>query len=107
MELQTVDQYMVGAEVKQIAQACIVNAMKQKKYKTVSNIMRDMVELLQSLGIVYRAPKTSQQLSLIARANLKTTGYQKYMNAVGEDSDSVCNVLDDLMTCIATGELKQ
>lgn len=89
----------IAGEVYEVAKSCIRKALKAGHYKTVSTIMRDMVEVLQSMGIVYRAPKTSMQASLHGRIENKQ-GYHKYMAAIGDDKNKVVDILDHMFSAI-------
>lgn len=94
----------LAGEVYEVAKTCIRKAMKAGKYKTVSTIMRDMVEVLQSMGLVYRAPKTSMQANLIGSLHNRQ-GYHKYMDTIGEDKGKVIEVLDCMFEAISTDRL--
>ena len=80
-------------------------SIQEKMYKTASNIQKDMIELLQSMGIIYRAPKTMQSLTLTARMNASRKGFNKYMETMGGQKKQVESVLDELMECL-TGKHK-
>jgi hypothetical protein len=100
LEISSKETTEIAGEVYQVAQACIRKALKAGHYKTVSTVMRDMVELLQSMGLVYRAPKTSMQASLIGNLGNRQ-GYHKYITTIGDDKDKVIDVLDHMFGAIS------
>ena len=95
----------IAGEVYEVAKSCIRKALQAGHYKTVSTIMRDMVELLQSMGLVYRAPKTSMQASLHGSIQGHRQGYHKYMDTIGEDKSKVVDVLDCMFDAITKDQL--
>ena len=99
------DTHEIAGEVYTTAKTCIRRALAAGSFKTVSVIMRDMVELLQSLGILYRAPKTSMQATGHFDIPGRNKGYQKYMNGIGEDKTKVVEVLDCMFSAIDNNEL--
>jgi len=107
LEIARVDTLEIAGEVYATAKVAIQRALKKGHLKTVSTVMRDMVELLQSMGIVYRAPKTSMQANLNASVTGKQHGFQKYMEAIGNDDKKVVEVLDCLFDTIQRGDLPQ
>jgi len=100
MEIQQTDTTEIAGDVYQTAKQAIRKAMAAGHYKTVSTIMRDMVELLQSMGLVYRAPKTSMQANLNANMSSRK-GYQKYIETIGNDKDKVVEVLDCMFDALS------
>ena len=104
LAIQNTDTTEIAGEVYEIAKSCIRKAMAAGHYKTVSGIMRDMVELLQSMGLVYRAPKSSIQASLHGSLAHKQ-GYHKYMDAIGEDKGKVVEVLDCMFDAISKDQV--
>lgn len=103
LEVTTLETTDLAGEVYTTAKAAIDRALKAGKLKTVSTLLRDMVELLQSMGIVYRAPKTSMQANLNANMGGSRKGYQKYIEAIGNDKAKVVDVLDCVFEHIAKG----
>lgn len=103
LALQSMDQFLLGGEVYETAMHCIGKAIAEKRFRTVSIVMRDMVEMLQSLGLIYRAPRTQKSLSLVASAQLQRTGFHRYMERIGDEKDEVVAVYDELMRVIANG----
>jgi transposase len=104
LAIQNTDTTEIAGEVYEIAKTCIRKAMVAGHYKTVSGIMRDMVELLQSMGLVYRAPKASVQANLHGQLSSKQ-GYHKYMDAIGEDKGKVVEVLDCMFEAISNNQV--
>ena len=94
------DTQEIAGEVYATARTCIRRALAAGSFKTVSVIMRDMVELLQSLGILYRAPKTSMQATGHFDMPGRNKGYQKYMDGIGEDKTKVIEALDCMFSAI-------
>lgn len=78
----------------------INKATQEKMYRTASSIMKDMYELLQSIGVVPRMPKTVKSLTLTARLDASRRGFGKYMDTIGDEKATVECVLDELMECI-------
>lgn len=103
LEVTTLETTDLAGEVYTTARAAIDRALKAGKLKTVSTLLRDMVELLQSMGIVYRAPKTSMQANLNANMGGSRKGYQKYIESIGNDKEKVVDVLDCVFEHLANG----
>jgi predicted transcriptional regulator len=100
LAIQNTDTAEIAGEVYDVAKTCIRRALQAGSFRTVSVVMRDMVEVLQSLGILYRAPKTSMQASLHGRLPGHNTGYQKYIDGIGNDKGKVIEVLDCMFDAI-------
>jgi predicted transcriptional regulator len=100
LAIQHTDTHEIAGEVYAVAKTCIRRALQAGHFKTVSVIMRDMVEVLQSLGVVYRAPKTSMQASLHGSIPGASHGYHTYMGRIGEDKNKVIDVLDCMFNAI-------
>jgi predicted transcriptional regulator len=96
----------IAGEVYATAKVCIRRALQAGSFKTVSVIMRDMVEVLQSLGILYRAPKTSMQAQLHGDIPGRHNGFHKYMDGIGRDKNKVVEVLDCMFDAIGNDQLK-
>lgn len=103
LEIATLETTDLAGRVYTVGLAAIDKALKANKLKTVSTLMRDMVETLQSMGVVYRAPKTSMQANLNTNLNSSRKGYQKYLDTIGQDSDKVVEVLDCVMEHLSKG----
>lgn len=99
------DTHEIAGEVYEVAKTCIRRALAAGSFKTVSVIMRDMVDVLQSLGVLYRAPKTSMQATGHFDLPGRNKGYQRYMNGIGEDKSKVIDVLDCMFSAIDNGTL--
>lgn len=106
LELAAMDTLQLGAQIYDTAQAAIHKALAGKKLRTVSIIMRDMVEMLQSLGLMHRAPRTQKNLSLVGSVNLGQSGFQRYMDTVGDNKEQVVMVFDELMKRLAPTQLE-
>jgi len=104
LEIQSTETAIIAGEVYTTARAAINKALQKGHLKTVSTLMRDMVELLQSMGMVYRAPKTSMQASIHGTMN-RSKGYQKYIDTIGQDNDKVVEVLDCMFNAIDNKEI--
>jgi len=101
LEISTVETSEIAGEVYEVARTCIRRALAEGSFKTVSVVMRDMVEVLQSMGMVYRAPKTSMQGLLHGSlAGGSRQGYHKYIETIGDDKSKVVEVLDHMFNAI-------
>jgi predicted transcriptional regulator len=101
LAIQATDTMDMAGEVYGVAKTCIRRALQAGSFKTVSVIMKDMVEVLQSLGVVYRAPKTSMQATMHGSLGAsRGNGYQKYMDTIGKDKTKVIDVLDCMFSAI-------
>ena len=96
--------YDIAGEIYDSAQNAIQKALADNKFRTVSQILRDMVEMLQSLGVLYRAPTTSKVASIVGHVQ-SHQGYTKYMNTIGDEKEHVIDVLKTMMHHIETGEV--
>jgi predicted transcriptional regulator len=105
LSIATTETHEIAGEVYATAKTCIRRAIQAGSFKTVSVIMRDMVEVLQSLGVVYRAPKTSMQATGHFSLHNRNKGYQKYMDTIGEDKNKVVEVLDCMFNAIEQGTI--
>ena len=103
--IQKTDTMEIAGEVYSVARTCMRRALQAGSFKTVSVIMKDMVEVLQSLGVVYRAPKTSMQASLHGKIPGQVNGFGKYMETIGEDKNKVIDALDCMFNAIETDQL--
>jgi predicted transcriptional regulator len=97
----------IAGEVYDVAKTCIRRALAAGSFKTVSVIMRDMVEVLQSLGVLYRAPKTSMQAQLHGSIPGSNKGYNRYMEGIGEDKNKVVELLDCMFNAIDKGQINE
>jgi predicted transcriptional regulator len=102
--VRTLETYDIAGEIYESSQNAIQKALAGEKYRTVSQILRDMVEMLQSLGILYRAPTTSKVASIVGHVQ-SHQGYTKYMNTIGDEKEHVIDVLKSMMHHIETGEV--
>ena len=100
MEIQNTDTVEIAGEVYELAKVTIRKALAAGKYRTVSTVMRDMVELLQSMGLLYRAPKTQMNANVNTNLTASRPGYQKYIDTIGEDKNKVVEVLDCMFSAI-------
>ena len=105
LAIQTTDTNEIAGEVYEVAKTCIRRALQAGSFKTVSTIMRDMVEVLQSLGILYRAPKTSMLANLHGDIPGRHTGYHKYMDGIAGDKTKVVEVLDCMFDAIGNDQI--
>jgi DNA-binding CsgD family transcriptional regulator len=103
LEIQNTDTAVIAGEVYEVGRAAMRKALAKGHIKSVSTIMKDMVELLQSMGMVYRAPKTSMQATMHGQMNGQK-GYEKYMQTIGDDTDGVVHVLDRMFDAISTSK---
>lgn len=94
-EVKKLDVYLVAGEVYSTAQAIMQKAIQEGMYKTVSTVMRDMVEILQSLGIIYRAP--TQMRSMNMNVTASPQAFMKYMETISGEEDKVIAVLGEVM----------
>lgn len=106
LAIQNTDTNEIAGEVYEVAKTCIRRALQAGSFKTVSTIMRDMVEVLQSLGILYRAPKTSMQATMHGDMPGRRTGYHKYMDGIAGDKNKVVEVLDCMFDAIDNGQVR-
>jgi len=106
LAIQNTDTNEIAGEVYEVARTCIRRALQAGSFKTVSTIMRDMVEVLQSLGILYRAPKTSMQATMHGDMPGRRTGYHKYMDGIAGDKNKVVEVLDCMFDAIGNGQIQ-
>ena len=102
--MRGVETYDIAGEIYESSQNAIQKALADNKFRTVSQILRDMVEMLQSLGVLYRAPTTSKVSSIVGHVQ-SHQGYTKYMNTIGDEKEHVVDVLKSLMHHIETGEV--
>jgi len=91
----------LGGEIYDVAMAALRKAFSAGQYKTVSTIIRDLVETLQGLGLVYRAPLTSKQMQFRATADMGQAGYAKYMDQIDGERDRVVAALDEMVSTLA------
>jgi transposase len=105
LAIQQTDAHELAGEVYSTAKACIRRALQAGHFRTVSRVMKDMVEVLQSLGVVYRAPKTSMQAQWHGTLPGNNTGYHKYIETIGEDKNKIVEVLDCMFNAIDTNNI--
>lgn len=101
-ELSTDPTYILAGEIRNQCQGFIDGAIKEKAWRTASRIQKDMIELLQSLGIVYRAPLKTDIRALELHANLPTqqqqSGYTAYVDGVKKSKAGVESILADILS---------
>lgn len=105
LAIQSTDTAEIAGEVYATAKTLMRRAMQAGSFKTVSVIMRDMVEVLQSLGVVYRAPKTSMQAQLHGKIAGQPAGFNRYMETIGDDKNKVIDALDCMFNAIETDNI--
>ena len=106
LAMQQTDTHEVAGEVYSVAKTCIRRALQAGSFRTVSVVMRDMVEVLQSLGVLYRAPKTSMQATMHGDLPGRRIGYHKYMDGIAGDKNKVVEVLDCMFDAIGNGQIQ-
>lgn len=97
LQVLQLDQYLLAGEVYEVAQTLVRRALSEKKFRTASRVMRDMVEMLQDLGVMYRAPRQTIQGNLTMYGRLRQSGYGRYSRIIEGEQEGVVNVLDKLM----------
>ena len=102
--MRHLDSYDVAGEIWDQAHNAVQKALEDGKYRTVSQVLRDMVEMLQSLGVLYRAPTTSKVASIVGKVQ-SHQGYTRYMTAIGGEKDRVIGVLQSMMHSIEQGRI--
>lgn len=107
-QLTTETVWTIGGEVKKYAMQAVRQAMLEEgNSRFVPKMLKDMVETLQSLGLLYAEPKRSITMSMVNQ-NVNTThteGYQKYQSTVSGQEENVENMLEEMLAAIEQGEL--
>lgn len=102
LHVVALDQYLLAGEVYELAQTLVRRALSEKKFRTASRVMKDMVEMLQDLGVMYRAPRQTIAGNINLYGKMKQAGYMRYSRVIEGEQDGVVNVLDKLMEAIAS-----
>lgn len=94
--VRRLDAHDLAAEVHELGMAAVERALYDGKPRMVAQVLRDVIEMLQSLGIVYRAPATSKVSALVGHVPVQQ-GYSKYLDQVTPEREKVVAVLEKMM----------
>lgn len=97
--LRHMDTYDLAAEVYQIGMNCVNRALAAEKFRSVSQIMKDMTEILQSMGVVYKAPMRSRVAAMVGHVPVQQ-GFTQYISGVGNEKDKVVGVIGEMMNVL-------
>jgi hypothetical protein len=95
-KVRHIDAYELGGEIFEMGFAAVERALTDGKPRMVAQVLRDITEMLQSLGIVYRAPATSKVAALVAHTGVQQ-GFGNYMDQVADEKEKVVAVLGKMM----------
>lgn len=98
-----VDALSLAGEIYDNCMTWISKAVKEGSYRLASLIQKDMVEMLQSLGIVYKAP-TQMDARILEGHVMVQKGFQTYLSQISGEEDKVVAVLDQVMATLAKKE---
>ena len=93
-------QLNAAGQVRELMETCINQALKKKQPKYAMEIMKEGIELLQSLGILPTVPKLQKSLNLTAHAHMKQSNYSNYMDKIGSNSKEFADVLNQLIASV-------
>lgn len=97
------DENTLAGMVVHNCQVWMAKSVKDKMFRTASKIQKDMITLLQDLGLVYRAPVRQDIRSLsVNKTILASKGYQNMLNTIGNDKDRANMVLEDILAEMAS-----
>lgn len=105
-EVSSLSTWDLAGEIWQMGQNIAMQALAEKQYRTVSYVIRDMIEMLQSIGVVYKAPSQSKVAAITAHVGVGHPGIGKYLSNISKDRDKVINVLGQMMEAIEIGEVE-
>lgn len=98
--VRKLDAYDLAADVYSLGWAAVASAMRDGKARSAAQIMKDVTEMLQSLGVVFRAPATSKIASIVGHVGLHQ-GYSRYSEQVGPEKEKVVAILGKMMSALS------
>ena len=89
----------LAGEVYNISNLTIQQCFKKEKYAAIPKVLQTMIETLQSMGIVYKAPQKSQVAALVgvASAQAGQRAYNTYQDTIAENRTEVIDVMTKLL----------
>ncbi|RLC77312.1 MAG: hypothetical protein DRJ03_27045, partial [Chloroflexi bacterium] len=108
MKLKDMEVYDLAADIYNTCNDALVRALGAGKYRTVSFILRDMVDMLQSIGVVYKAPARSMIAAKLQGSVLhkQQQGFSKYMTDIGEERNKVVALLGQLLSGVEENKVR-
>jgi len=106
LELAQENEYSLGAEALDLCRKAAYLALRSGKPEQASKCIRAGISILQDLGLIRRAPTTSQSMQAIySVSENKSAGYQNFKQAVEGQEINIENVLNELVASVERGEL--
>jgi hypothetical protein len=97
----------LGGEIHALCMHAAQAALKDKKFFSVPKILESMTNMLQSMGLVYKAPAKSQVAAMvgIAHSQVGQRAYHKYQDSIGNERDKVLEVLGQMLAGVQDGKV--
>jgi hypothetical protein len=106
-ELMSKDLEELGGWIYSVTKTAVEKAIKAEKFTSVNGMMQTMIETLQSMGIVYKAPQQSQVAALVGIASQQVgqRAFNQYQDAIHNDRDKVIDTMTKLLSAVRNNEL--
>jgi len=97
----------LAGEIYAITMTTVNKAIKAEKFTSVAGILQTMVETLQSMGVVYRAPQKSQVAALIGVTTNQVgqRAFNQYQDAINNDRAKVIDTMTKLLTAVRNNDI--
>jgi len=96
-----------GGEIHAICMDAARKAVQSEKYKSAAQILESMTNMLQSMGLVYKAPAKSQVAAMVGVAHHQVgqRAYQNYQDQIKGERDKVLDVLNDMLVGVQSKKI--
>jgi transposase len=91
----TFDPTILAGEIIQKFEHLYNKALSEGTAKMAAWVLGKEVDILQSLGLLYKAPELQKSMQL--SAHISSSGASNYLEKIGPDRDAVCGLLDDVL----------
>ncbi|RKZ84339.1 MAG: hypothetical protein DRQ39_08455 [Gammaproteobacteria bacterium] len=90
----------LGGEIHALCMHAANNALKDGKHFSVPKILESMTGMLQSMGLVYKAPQKSQVAAMVGVAHTQVgqRAYHNYQDSIEGEREQVLDVLSKMLT---------
>ena len=106
-ELMSYELEELGGEIWSLSMEASRQAMKAGKFSSVSKILESMVNMLQSMGLVYKAPAQSQLAAMVSvtQHQVGQRNFTKYQDAINGEREEVIGIMSQLLEGINDDKL--
>jgi len=89
----------LGGEIHALCMHAANAALRDGKHFSVPKILESMTNMLQSMGLVYKAPQKSQVAAMVGVAHTQVgqRAYHNYQDTIAGERDQVLEVLNKML----------